>query len=335
MSPEKGRASTLLVFILLFVLVTPESVKGQKKTDSRSLRNAISASTVNDNFLPPLQDHYFTNGFQISYSRLLDQPFVGKKLIPDTERKQLLHFKFGQEIYTPRYILATNTALMDRPYAGYLFLRSVLDTFWKRKNSLRLGLDLGVIGPSSGAEWLQTRWHEWFNFPQPRGWEYQISNIPVVNMDLEYTHSWVISSGMDFISNSKVQAGTAFNTLSSGVSFRAGNINTIDHSALNRSQLRGDGNPRHQKDKSENEWYFLLGINSSLVMHNALIEGSVLNPSKNIHTEDAEPLLYTTKGGFAYSIPDVTWKLMMHQLSKEVKGGRSHNYVQVSMTVRF
>lgn len=334
MSPKKSREAALLVFIL-FLLLVPTRLSLAQNSDSRSLHNAISASTFNDNFLPPLQDHYFTNGFHISYSRLLDDAFVWKKLIPEIERKQLLHFKFGQEIYTPRSILKTNVAGMDRPYAGYLFLRSIVDTFWKGDNSFKLGLDLGVIGPKAGGEWLQTNWHKWFNFPQPRGWEYQISNIPVVNVDLEYTHSWVISSRLDVISTSKVQAGTAFNTLSSGVSFRAGNINTIDHSALSRSQLRRGGNPRDQKENSVNEWYFLLGINSSLVIHNALIEGAVLNSSNSIHTEDAVPLLYTIKGGVAYSLPVVTWRLMMHQLSKEVKGGRPHNYVQVSMTVRF
>ena len=51
-----------------------------------------------------------------------------------------------------------------------------------------LELDLGIIGPASGARYVQTRWHELIDVPRPRGWDNQLENEPGVV--LRYERIW-------------------------------------------------------------------------------------------------------------------------------------------------
>ncbi|TYP92123.1 hypothetical protein LX73_2373 [Fodinibius salinus] len=306
---------------------------GQANTDKK-FQNQISASTINDNFLPPYQDYYFTNGLHLSYSRLVNSDFFLSNIMSGEQRKQILRFTLGQEIYTPRLIRAQTIANIDRPYAGYLFLTSTLDTFWRRQNYLQLGLTLGVIGPSAGGEQLQKKWHKWFGFPQPLGWQFQIQNLPVANINMDYKYSFPLSSSADIISNTGFRAGTAFNDLSAGAKLRLGDINAIDHSVATASQLQKKGKDT-PADHHKKEWFVFLGVNNTFVLHNALIEGNTFDSTKQAYIKEAEPYLLTISGGFEYALPVVSWRLVMSQLSPEVKGGRRHNIVRVSMAVRF
>lgn len=100
-----------------------------------------------------------------------------------------------QQMFTPESIIAPDPN--DRPYAGYLYF----GTFVQRQSGQHfdhLQLDLGVVGPSSGAEFNQEWVHDFFEEDDP-DWDGQIGDEFAFN--LRYAHKWRIPLGTSRIND--------------------------------------------------------------------------------------------------------------------------------------
>jgi len=322
--------ATQLFYVVVLSLPLACVVRGQPIFD-KGLKNEISITSFNDDFVPPFGDRYFTNGLNITYSRAMKGLFLWRNIISDKKAKAIIRFTIAQEIFTPKNITERNTSAYDRPYAGYLFTNISIDTFWESKTSLQLLLTAGIIGPKAGGRKVQVWWHKLINYSQPEGWETQIDNLPVINLGIKYRRSWLKSNYFEALSTIGAEAGTGFNNLYTGAMVRAGGIKPMDYSAISASRLGGG----IVSDSVEKEWFLFLGLTNNFVIHNTLIEGGLFNPAKNEHTETAEFYLITIKTGIAYSTTVFTWKATVHQLSPEVAGGENHRYASLKTVVRF
>jgi hypothetical protein len=93
----------------------------------------------------------------------------------------------GHEMYTPDEIELEELIFDDRPYVGYLYG----GFFLQRSDVHKLDhfeLDLGVVGPYSGAEGLQRQVHRVTSSVDPSGWDNQIDNEPII--DLRWIRKW-------------------------------------------------------------------------------------------------------------------------------------------------
>ncbi|WP_076410702.1 lipid A deacylase LpxR family protein [Shewanella sp. UCD-KL12] len=80
-----------------------------------------------------------------------------------------------QQMWTPGLIEIESPQAHDRPYAGYLAIESHTATYGKtlaQKN----WVSLGVVGPASGNELMQSFVHKITDSSAPQGWDYQIEN---------------------------------------------------------------------------------------------------------------------------------------------------------------
>jgi len=109
-------------------------------------------------------DGFYTQGLQIQY-----------------ENTNSWGLKLAQQIYTPENKDSPGTQYGDRPYAGYLhgaYFQHILagqqDDYFQ--------IDVGVIGPASGAEDVQTGFHKMTGMALPQGWKYQLKNEPTLNV---------------------------------------------------------------------------------------------------------------------------------------------------------
>ncbi len=87
----------------------------------------------------------------------------------------------GQEMHTPDVITNPDPPETDQPYAGVLYLDSILAARadnWEHRWSLRLG----VVGPASQADDTQTWYHELIGADEPMGWDHQLPNEPLINI---------------------------------------------------------------------------------------------------------------------------------------------------------
>ncbi len=87
----------------------------------------------------------------------------------------------AQEIHTPDDITLESPPLDDRPYAGILYLDSVVYRQSPTMNDAWT-LRLGVVGPASQADDTQTWFHNVIGADEPRGWDTQLPNEAIFNV---------------------------------------------------------------------------------------------------------------------------------------------------------
>ena len=93
-------------------------------------------------------------------------------------------FAIGQSMFTPDDLSATEVVEDDRPYAGWLYFDIGLTANTAARRDL-LSLSLGVVGPASYAEQVQTEFHRVINAPIGEGWDNQIRNEPAAMLTYE------------------------------------------------------------------------------------------------------------------------------------------------------
>lgn len=146
----------------------------------------------NDIFLN--SDNNFTSGLSLQrHSELrpawsdIDLPAWMKfgRYLPGLNYPKLLRrigIAVGQNIQTPNDLEATSLIVDDVPYAGSLSFEMNWLAF--DDDSLRgYGLIVGVVGPASGAEAVQKWIHRAIDSPIPQGWDNQLPNELVVNLN--------------------------------------------------------------------------------------------------------------------------------------------------------
>ena len=104
----------------------------------------------------------------------------------------------GQNLYTPDNIFTSQPIYNDRPYAAWLYASFLLQYTYKRHDPKTgqdepvrldtLQVDLGLIGPAAGGEFVQNNFHRLIGVAQANGWANQLHNEPT--FDLAFERRW-------------------------------------------------------------------------------------------------------------------------------------------------
>lgn len=158
----------------------------------RSHEGALTLTFENDTFSG--SDNNYSNGVGISWATneigaypegdwrrewvelFSFLPFLGE------ESRRHASWSVGQEVHTPHNIRLVDPPRDDQPYAGILFLDSSLHARGERFGHV-WNVRVGVVGPSSGGENVQREFHDRVGADEPRGWDTQLPNEPVFNVD--------------------------------------------------------------------------------------------------------------------------------------------------------
>ena len=97
-----------------------------------------------------------------------------------------------QEMHTPDDIRNPNPPADDQPYAGILYVDSLLYAR-KERWAHAWQLKLGVVGPSSHADDVQKTTHKAIGSDEPKGWHTQFRDEPVINVG--YTAAHLLAQG--------------------------------------------------------------------------------------------------------------------------------------------
>ena len=129
-------------------------------------------------------------------------------------------------MYTPDDISDPNDQPWDRPWAG---VTTVYHEWTDKEDSryVMTGWELGVLGPESGVEWMQTTIHGWTGSRKPMGWSNQVPNEISAQFYQTYYEplanwgtpgEWTADVEMPY----GYCAGTTFDNVSGGLSVRLG-----------------------------------------------------------------------------------------------------------------
>lgn len=297
------------------------------------LSRQLTFSTDNDFFL--LTDRYYTFGMDIEFNSLVKpNSKLFKKIAHGSDSSKIRwNYHYGNKIFTPSDIDTWQTKYMDRPYAGWNFLRTGMTIYNRRNAGHDFGLEIGLVGEISGMGQFQQWWHELINIYPVSGWDSQIANEVVVNLNYSYTKNWAITHWMDFVSISKLSAGTGVNNLGQEFNFRFLRFNPVNNSSFTGSRI--SWNKKETSSGANREAFFFLGLGGEYVVSNIFIEGSLFEKNPSAYTLEARNLVFTSRAGFTYSRQILNYSLTWYHIGNEINNTHKGNYLSLAMSVRF
>jgi lipid A 3-O-deacylase len=253
-------------------------------------KSEIGFVIENDLFTSSVNDKYYTNGIEIFYRHL------GKKSTEKTIKK-IDEIRFGQYIFNPQTVKAQDPNVHDRPFAGYLFGQFSKSWFYKNESALKLYTQLGVVGPTAGAEEVQKLIHNTFNYKPVRGWEYQIHDAAAIEVGAFYSKNLYRNENFDFNVRAAALAGTVFSSASVSVlsRFSLKPLLPIFDSTLYGAAVNADATSH----KNQSEFFFYIAPGYSYQFYDATIQGSMFNNDSPI-TWDLVPLRFNGEAGLRY-----------------------------------
>lgn len=218
----------------------------------------------NDTFFPP-SDKYFTNGLRFEYwGSIATRTPEDKYWVGCESRKGL---QLGQNIYTPSNIRKADPGVGDRPYAGYLYFGGAYGLTcgdWQNK----IELNVGATGNPSLAEQGQEILHRNIGSAYPIGWSKQIPGTGVVQINYENRYAF----SRFFSWYSYLQMGNLFQSVSTGPSFRIGNIKSLHPTGYNSMQTGLPFQPEM------GEWYFYIQPTATYMEYDGTLQGAKKAP---------------------------------------------------------
>ena len=211
-------------------------------------------------------------------------PFVGKD-----GYRSYVSWSLAQEMYTPDDIKMANPPRDDQPYAGVLYLDSVVYAKGERSTHA-WQLRVGVVGPASQAENVQKSFHKMIGADEPMGWDTQLPNEPVINVG--YTGAHLLAQGdlgksasWRVVPVANAGLGNYFTGVGAGVYGEVG-WNLVD--ALGGTALRQGFNAASTVGVGPvDRWSvsFSGGVAGYGVAHYLPLDGTVFRSSRSVNSE--------------------------------------------------
>jgi len=262
---------------------------------------------VENDILTSGDDGHYTNGFALSYTFKTPEQHWSRSFadwVPgfSAARLDATAYRFGQQIYTPNDINREQPDQDDRPYAGYLFGGVSLfageeGDDWRRVDTFNL--DLGIVGPASGAKDAQKAVHKLTGSDEPEGWDHQLHNEPVISTGWQ-TQLWLPARAagleVEYGPSASVALGNLYTYAGVGGGVRIGQGLTRSYGIPTVAPAQGGRQYFHPD--GDFAWYLFANIGGRAMAYNMLLDGNGFEDSASV---DHRPLVGDLQLGFALS----------------------------------
>jgi lipid A 3-O-deacylase len=321
-------------------------------------RSSFSLQFEND-MLGNGTDQHYTHGFRLSSTHeekredalkalqaIADQlPGMGAECAEDIN--WLYNFSVGQNMFTPLDIWDPFPIEDDRPYAGWLYfnfglsadkrdIKSNCKKIKQLSDTLdTLELSLGVVGPASQADHVQTLVHDVFGGVDPKGWGHQLKNEPVVN--LTYNRQWRFAGEeqghWDVIPHAGFALGTVYTYANAGATVRLGQALNADYGPPRiRPSVPGSDFIK-SGPKPDVSWYLFASVEGRVVARNIFLDGNTFADS---HSVDKYPLVGDVQTGAVLRYKDMRLSFTNILRSREFKKQQeSSEFGALTLTLMF
>jgi hypothetical protein len=301
----------------------------------QSHSNEIGIQTDDDSYLAQGSDRYYTAGNFAYFRHALN--------VKDTSRlrNKILGFEFGQKLYSPHsgsidFTGADDPKYIDRPFAAYLYVGSTLNLLYKDESNLKLGAQIGIVGPAALGKPIQEFVHRAFGLYKPSGWEYQVDNDFEINLSAEYNRLLARASWADVSLTSYANLGNGFTGAGIGPMFRLGDFNQLFNSESTQSTAIKS---RSFTPLNSRELFFYYKPQINVVAYDATIQGSLFGSKSSNSMEvtlNPERLIFSNQVGIGYSGKRFVIDVAAIFHTKDVKEMiESHQWGTVTLLYRF
>jgi hypothetical protein len=171
-------------------------------------------------------DRYYTGGGVLRYAAPGLRYAPLRRLLPALPgTPHRTHgVEFVLDVFTPADISVTEVQRDDRPYAGYWYAGSFLQSEHPGRGMvLRTAVHLGVLGPPAAAGRVQTAIHQLIQCPSPAGWGHQVRADVVLDYQVQFRKRLLaVGRVLEAGSLAEVRAGTLYDQLRTGATLRVG-----------------------------------------------------------------------------------------------------------------
>jgi lipid A 3-O-deacylase len=262
-----------LFLILLTVVLTSSA---QERVPHRLLQAYWDDDYIN--FYGKGTDKSYTNGTRISLFYIKKKPsdFLIDRFLPKAGDSSENVFGVGlsQLMFTPNDITKSNFQSDDYPWSGTLFITYNLYSYnEKKKYDFQTELDFGFTGPVSLARQTQTMIHEIVNYEEPKGWNNQLRNSLIVN--LNFTAEQQLFQHRKFfevIGGGQLMVGTGTNGGALYSLIRIGKMNPYFQGLIKHYS--------GSEERSKVQFYFVFKSKVQLVLSNASLQGVTLEGNR-------------------------------------------------------
>ena len=215
------------------------------------------------------------------------------------EKNKLISFSIAHQMFTPNDFDEEDKDFSnERPYAGYMYVGTGLHTI--KENTLSsLDFQIGFVGPSVKMDRVQKFVHSIIGAHQPPGWDEQIGDELI--LQINYEKKWYKDLDKLFDLNSNIiyylggNLGNASTKGVGGIFYNIGNKKTKTF-GYKRIDYRGYNNIILSKTKQTHSFTCNLWAEGSVVVRDIFLDGNSFKDSPQ--TVDKE--IFVAKGGFGF-----------------------------------
>ena len=296
----------------------------------------LRVTSDNDNYCLQFHDGYYTNGLFLTVNYLPDR--LNRRISESSKLTKITSsYQLGQMIFTPGFVTSTlSRDLIDRPFAGYLFVEKGMTFFYKRGNVLKTSLSLGTTGENSLAQQSQLFIHKTLELDTPKDWNYQVKNEVGLNLQGQYWYELMPQSWhkkwVDIHATSQVTIGNTFTNASAGLLFQIGLFAAVNQSSLYDARVSRVGSPTQKPS----ELYFFFHPSYQYQFYNATVEGNLFSDNVGSVLSPIRHWVYRNDFGFVYSLPRWTFQAVYSFKDREAALMRQpESYVSLTTSYRF
>jgi lipid A 3-O-deacylase len=306
---------------------------------SSAERGTLSLVYENDTFAGT--DRNYTNGIDITYLSapnavpLAARWFATRLMSADPGDTLYGGVGIGQSIFTPSNTNTTAALPKQHPYAGWLHAR-VSTSVDSGKTLDTAALEVGLVGPNSGAEWVQNHVHDLLGADEANGWDNQIRDE--FGFVLTYERKWRALAewragglGVDVMPNAAISVGNVLTQGAAGLTFRVGQDLANDYGPPRvYPALAGAG---FFAPRDHFSWYLFVGVNGRAVAYNIVLDGNAFRdggPSVN-----RKPLVAEGQAGLVMQLGRLQGAFTVVTRTDEFKGqGKQELFGAVSLSMK-
>lgn len=282
-------------------------------------------------------DNDYTYGSEIGvlfYRKNIGDSYLHIPFTNYKNQDNYISFSYAHKIYTPIDLETSELVRDDRPYAGYMYLKSGL--YQSSNNNLKsLTLQLGMIGPSTKMDIVQHHIHSLIGSEDPKGWDHQLKDEFILQLNYSHKKFIAFSNKSAFIPEYGFELGNASTKAYVGGLYRWGTNIQKDYGSMQMDNPNYNKIPLDPKIKYKSSWSycFNFGLKGNIVARDIFLDG---NSFKNSHNIDKNIFIAEFIYGFSFNYGRFSIDYLRKHLSHEFKiQNRYPNYGSLVFSYNF
>lgn len=272
-------------------------------------------------------DRYYTYGINAAFRWKTNQ----QHFLFQQNENYVSHYNeinANVEAYTPDYLSGGAVdPNEERPYAGWSYINYTQSIAFNN-SFLRIGADVGIIGPDSKAGDIQNWFHRQISGDaELDGWdENQLPNQFGFNIRGKYGMDITNNGLLNIYGTMDASLGNVYINARPMIHARFGKFEDIQYSVGQDNQLLGK--------KKQTEYYIDTGVGVKASAYNATVQGYIFDNNDLFAQDDINNFLFNGYFGLCFLKNKTSIEIKYHLTTGELESSEVNRYGTVSIAQR-